>query len=174
MLRILENYGKGHRDEEVTSLGGTMDLETYLVNSGVWHRFLEKTETVHTADASRTTGIDLNRITKNLVCRTSNGGYALLVVPGDRRVNLQRAAEALNVGNVQLLNFAEAEEVSGYPPGGTPSVHHKTSLEVVVDKSVLAYETVFCGGGSRGRLLELRTDDILRLSRAVTADISEK
>ena len=155
-------------------MGGSMDLEAYLVNSGVWHRFLEKAETVHTADASRTTGIDLNRITKNLVCRTSKGGYALLVIPGDRRVNLQRAAEALNVRNVQLLNFTEAEDVSGYPPGGTPSVHHKTSLEVVVDKSVLAYETVFCGGGTRGRLLELRTEDILTLNKAVTADISER
>jgi Cys-tRNA(Pro)/Cys-tRNA(Cys) deacylase len=150
-----------------------MDLEGYLANSGVWHRFLEKAETVHTADASRTTGIDLKRITKNLVCRASNGQYALLVIPGDRRVNLQRAAEALNTRNVQLLGFREAEEVSGYPPGGTPSVHHKTSLEVVVDRSMLAYETFFCGGGTRNRLLEIRTDDFLKLSKAKLAEITE-
>jgi Cys-tRNA(Pro)/Cys-tRNA(Cys) deacylase len=149
-----------------------MDLEAYLRNSGVWHRFLEKPETVHTADASRTTGIDLNRITKNLVCRTSEGRYALLVIPGDRRVDLQRAAQALNARNVQLLNFREAEEVSGYPPGGTPSVYHSTRLEVVADKSILAYETIFCGGGTRTRLLELRTEDFLRLSGAIAADIS--
>jgi Cys-tRNA(Pro) deacylase len=116
----------------------------------------------------------LNRITKNLVCRTSTGHYALLVVPGDRRVNLQRAAQALNASNVQLLGFREAEEVSGYPPGGTPSVHHKTALEVVVDKGVLTHETIFCGGGTRDRILELRTEDVLRLTKAVTADISER
>ena len=151
-----------------------MDLEAYLLSAGVWHRFVEKAETVHTADASHATGIELNRITKNLVCKTSHGGYALLVIPGDRRVNLQRAAQALNVSNVQLLGFREAEEVSGYPPGGTPSVHHKTPLEVVVDKSVLVHEKIFCGGGTRGRLLELKTEDILKLSRAITADISEQ
>jgi Cys-tRNA(Pro)/Cys-tRNA(Cys) deacylase len=151
-----------------------MDLEDYLKNSGIWYRFVEKPETVHTADASRTTGIDLNRITKNLVGKTTEGRYALLVVPGDRRVNLQRAAQALNVRNVQLLGFREAEEVSGYPPGGTPSVHHKTPLEVVVDTSLLAHETLFCGGGRRSRLLELRTDDILKLSKATTASISEQ
>ena len=149
-----------------------MDLEEYLRNSGVWHRFLEKTETVHTADASRATGIDLNRITKNLVCRISKTRYALLVIPGDRRVNLLRAAQALNARNVQLLNFRDAEKVSGYPPGGTPSVHHKTQLEVVVDKSLLAHETLFCGGGTRTKLLELRTEDILKLSKAIAADIS--
>jgi Cys-tRNA(Pro) deacylase len=150
----------------------SMDLEAYLRNSGVWHRFLDKPETVHTADASRATGIDLNRITKNLVCRTSEGRYALLVIPGDRRVDLQRAAQALNARNVQLLNFREAEEVSGYPPGGTPCVHHSTQLEVVVDKRVLVHETFFCGGGTRTKLLELRTEDFLRLSKAIADEIS--
>ena len=151
-----------------------MDLEEYLAGAGVWYRFVEKAETVHTADASNATGIELNRITKNLVCRTSTGGYALLVIPGDRRVNLRRAAQALKVGNVQLLGFGEAEKISGYPPGGTPSIHHKTALDVVVDKGVLVHETIFCGGGTRDRLLELRTADVLRLSKAITADISEQ
>jgi Cys-tRNA(Pro)/Cys-tRNA(Cys) deacylase len=150
-----------------------MDLEAYLLRSGVWHRFLQKPETVHTADASNATGIELNRITKNLVCKTSTGRYALLVIPGDRRVNLRRAAEALHDRNVQLLGFREAEEVSGYPPGGTPSIYHKTPLQVVVDKAVLAHGTIFCGGGTRGKLLELRTQDLLQLTKAVTADICE-
>jgi len=149
-----------------------MELETYLKDSGTWYRLLEKPETVHTADASRTTGINLSRITKNLVCKTSDGRYALLVIQGDRRVSLQRAAQALNTSNVQLLNFHEAEEVSGYPPGGTPSVCHKTRLEVVIDKSILAHETLFSGGGTRTKLLELRTEDVVRLSKAISADIS--
>jgi len=149
-----------------------MDLEKCLKESGVWFRFLEKPETIHTADASLTTGIEFNRITKNLVSRTSEGRCALLVIPGDRRVNLQKAAQALNTRNVQLLGFQEAEQVSGYPPGATPSICHKTELETVIDEAVLTHETLFCGGGTRNRLLELRTDDVLRLSRAVRADVS--
>jgi Cys-tRNA(Pro) deacylase len=151
-----------------------MDLEAYLRGSGVWHRFLVKPETVHTADASRATGVDLNRITKNLVCMTSDGRHALLVIPGDRRVNLQKAAQALKTRNVQLVGFHEAEVISGYPPGGTPSVCHKTLMPVIIDKQLLPYETIFCGGGAQNKLLELRTDDVLRLSKAITADISEQ
>jgi Cys-tRNA(Pro)/Cys-tRNA(Cys) deacylase len=108
-----------------------------------------------------------------LVCRTSAGDYALLVIPGDRRVSLRKAAEALKDRNVQLLAFRDTEAVSGYPPGGTPSIHHKTPLRVVVDNAVLAYETVFCGGGTRDRILELKTRDILKLTNAITADICE-
>jgi Cys-tRNA(Pro) deacylase len=150
-----------------------MDLATYLKDTGVWHRFLEKAETVHTADASRETGIKLNRITKNLVCKTDDGRFALLIVPGDKRVNLQAAAQALGVRNVRLLAFTESESISGYPPGGTPSVHHKTPLNVVIEERLLVHETLFCGGGTRTRLLELRTKDILKLTDAVAAAISQ-
>ena len=150
-----------------------MDLENYLKENGVWHRFLAKPETIHTADASRETGIQLNRITKNLVCKTSDGDYALLIVPGNRKVSLRKAAQALNKRNVRLLGFDEAETVSGYAPGGTPSIYHKTRMKVVLDSVLLEQETVFCGGGSRDRLLELNTQDVIRLDNAIVADISE-
>lgn len=151
-----------------------MDLATYLKRNHIWHRFLGKPETTRTADASAATGIELHRITKNLVCRTSDGRYALLILQGDRRVNLQRAAQALGARNVQLLGLREAEAVSGYAPGGTPSIHHKTAMSVVVDNGLLSYDTIFCGGGSRDRLLELKTEDVLRVNNAIVSDISEK
>lgn len=150
-----------------------LDLERFLKEKHVWHNFLDKPETVHTADASRLTGIPLSKITKNLVCRDNNGSYALLVVPGDRRVNLRKAADALNTQNVKLVAFEEAESVSGYPPGGTPSVHHKTRMAVVLDKSLQDRETIFCGGGNRDKLLELKTEDLTRLENVVVADISQ-
>jgi Cys-tRNA(Pro)/Cys-tRNA(Cys) deacylase len=149
-----------------------MELEEYLREQGVWYRFVEKAETVHTADASDATGIELHRITKNLVSKTRKGGYALIVVPGDKRVDLKAAARALGVKNVRLLPFAEAEEISGYPPGGTPSVGHKTEMRVVLDSKLLEMETLYCGGGTRDRLLELRVEDIVRLNDAVVAPIS--
>ncbi len=127
---------------------------------------------MHTADASEATGIDLHRITKNLVSKTRKGEYALLVVPGDRRVNLKAAAKALGTKNVRLMPFSEAEAISGYPPGGTPTIGHKTSMRVIVDEELAGFETFFCGGGSTDRLLELRVDDVKRLTDAIVTKIS--
>jgi len=131
-----------------------------------------KKETVHTADASAATGIDLNRITKNLVSKTNKKEYVLLIVPGDRRVNLKAAAKALGVKNVRLMPFEEAESISGYPPGGTPSIGHRTPMRAVVDSELTEFETLYCGGGSRDRLLEVRVEDVIRLNSAVVAPIS--
>ncbi len=150
-----------------------MSLEEYLKGKGIWYRFVEKAETVHTSDASKATGIPLARITKNLVSVTDLGEYVLLVVPGDRRVDLKTAARALDVRNVSTLPFKDAEAVSGYPPGGTPTVGHKTRMRVVLDRSLLDHETLFCGGGSRNRILELRTQDVIRLTDALVAEIAE-
>lgn len=149
-----------------------MDLKGYLKQNRVWHRFIPKRETIHTADAAKAAGLQLRMVTKNLVSKTDSGEHVLLIVPGDRRVNLKTAAEALDVKNVRLLPFNQAESISGYPPGGTPSVGHRTRMRVVVDESLLNHETIYCGGGSRDRLLELRTEDVLKLNNAIVAKIS--
>lgn len=149
-----------------------MSLEQELKRLGVWYRFIEKEETIHTADASESTGIQLHRITKNLVSITSEGETVLLIIPGDRRVNLKKAAAALGVSNVKLYPFSEAHLISGYQPGGTPSIGLKKRMRTILDAELRTMETFFCGGGTRDRLLELRADDVIRVSEALVADIT--
>lgn len=148
-------------------------LKNYLKQTGVWHRFIEKKETIHTADAAKAAGLELHRVTKNLVSKTDEGEPVLLIIPGDKKVRLKSAAKALGVRRVSLVSFEEAEKISGYPPGGTPSIGHKTRMRTLIDKSLLQYDTIYCGGGSRKRLLELKTEDVIRLNNAVVADISK-
>jgi Cys-tRNA(Pro)/Cys-tRNA(Cys) deacylase len=148
-----------------------MSLEAFLEENRIWHRFVEKQETVHTADASQVTGIDLHRITKNLISVTDSGEHVVLIVPGDRRVNLKEAARVLGVKNVRLMPFDQSDSISGYPPGGTPSLGFKTKMRVVVDKELEGFETFYCGGGSRDRLLEVRFTDVVKLNGALVAVI---
>lgn len=148
-----------------------MSLEAFLEENSIWHNFVEKQETVHTADASQATGIDLHRITKNLISVTDSGEHVVLIVPGDRRVNLKEAARALGVKNVRLMPYEQSEPISGYPPGGTPSLGFKTKMRVVVDKELESFETFYCGGGSRDRLLEVRFTDVVKLNSALVAVI---
>jgi Cys-tRNA(Pro)/Cys-tRNA(Cys) deacylase len=161
-------------------------LESFLRAKKLWYSFVEKSETVHTADAASVTGIALAKITKNLVSLTESGEYVLLVVSGDRRVDLKKAAAALGVRNVRTVPFEKAESISGYPPGGTPTIGHKTKMSgnmedsercitrTVLDRSLLDLETIFCGGGSRDRLLELKVKEILdKGENILVADIAE-
>jgi len=150
-----------------------MELEEFLSKQGIWHRFIKKPETIHTADASKVTGIELKRITKNLVSVTDGKEYVLIIVPGNRKVDMKRVASILGVNKVSLVPFNEAEKISGYPPGGTPSLGHKRKFKVILDKSLTEFDTIFCGGGSRDKLLELKTRDVIRINEAIIADITK-
>jgi Cys-tRNA(Pro)/Cys-tRNA(Cys) deacylase len=150
-----------------------MNLEAFLEHQKIWYQIIHKDPTIHTADAAKATGINVHRITKNLVTVTNKGEYVLLIVPGDRKVDMKTAAKALNVQRITLVPFDKAMEISGYPPGGTPSVGHKTKMRVVIDVTIMEYETVYCGGGSRDKLIELKTIDIMQLNHAITAKIAK-
>ena len=130
-----------------------------------------KSETIHTADAANVAGIELHKVTKNLVSITDTGEYILLIVPGDSKVNFKEVAKMLGVKKVRLVPFSDAENISGYPPGGTPSVGHKTQMRTLIEKKLLNFETVYCGGGSRDKLLEIRVQDIIKLNDAIIVEL---
>ncbi len=147
-------------------------LEDYLKRQGVQYRILEKPSTVHTADASKVTGVPLERITKSLVFK-ADGQPVLGVIPGDKKVDMMKLAEAVGAKKVTLVPFEEAEKFSGYPPGGTPPVHHVNIVKVVFDRELMRFDTIYGGGGSRDKLIELGIQDALKLSDGIVADISK-
>ena len=147
-------------------------LELWLISNKVWHHFIEKIDTIHTADASSVTGIELHRITKNLVATTEKGEHVILIIPGDMKVDLKEAARVLRVKNVRLMSFDQSEAISGFPPGGTPSLGFKTSMRVIVDIELQKFTTFYCGGGVRNRLLEVRFEDVMKFNRALLVKIS--
>ena len=148
-------------------------LETKLNGLGIWYNFIEKPEsTIHTTDAALVTGIELHRISKNLIAKTSEGKYVALIIPGDMKLNFKGAAKVIGVKNINLVQFDFAHTISGYPPGGTPSIGYDKELEVILDSELLKYDTFYCGGGSTMTLLEIKRDDVIKINNAKVSKIS--
>ena len=70
------------------------------------------------------------------------------------------------------MPFDKSEPLSGYPPGGTPSLGYATKMRVVIDEELKKFKTFYCGGGSRDRLLEVRFEDVVRFNEAVVESIT--
>jgi Cys-tRNA(Pro) deacylase len=149
-----------------------MNLIAYLKRNNVWFRIIEKKTTVHTADAAVATGIPLEQVTKSLVFLADNSPI-LVIIPGDCRVDKNKLKSIIKVKNIEMVPFEKAEEYSGYPPGATSPVYHKKIEKVLIDKKVMEFDTVFGGGGSRTKLIELKPEDIQKLNNAIVADIVE-
>jgi prolyl-tRNA editing enzyme YbaK/EbsC (Cys-tRNA(Pro) deacylase) len=113
----------------------------------------------------------LERVTKSLVF-IADDEPVLAIIPGTCKVDKIKLKVALGVRNVQIVPFAEAERYSGYPPGATPPVNHKKIKRVVIDQRVMRFDTVYGGGGSRRKLIELKSVDIQRLNGAIVVDVA--
>ena len=149
-----------------------MNLIDYLKSNNVWFNLIIKDSTVHTADAAAATGIPLERIIKSLVF-LADGEPVLVIIPGNCRVNKKKLKIVLKSKNAEIVPFTQVEKYSGYPPGATAPVCHKKINKVIIDERVMLFETVFGGGGSTKKLLELKPKDIQKLNNALIANIVE-
>ena len=148
-------------------------LEDYLKENNIWHKFIDKPETIHTSDAAEKAGIELKRVTKSLILLNKDKNAILAIIPGNEKLSFSKLKKAVQSKKVRMVPFEDAKEYSGYLPGATPMVFHKLKMKVVIDKKLIQYKSIYGGGGTRLKLLELKTEDVIKLNNAIIEDITE-
>jgi Cys-tRNA(Pro)/Cys-tRNA(Cys) deacylase len=148
-------------------------LRECLESSKVAHEFVEKTHTVHTADAAAATGIPLEQITKSLACFGSDGKAYVAIIPGTHKLDFKALASVLGLKSMRMVPFDQAHTVTGYPPGATPPLAYAGITRTVVDETLLAFEWIFGGGGTNELLLRVPVADVIRVNGSAVARISK-
>lgn len=123
--------------------------------------------------ASAVAGVPLAQIVKTLLVVDENGEVAACLLRGDRRLDMDKAAEALGVRRLRLANGKEVREATGYPVGAVPPVGLPPRLRALMDPEVEALEAMVAGGGTTRALVRLSTKDVLRVSRARVVPLAE-
>ncbi len=116
-------------------------------------------------------GVEPERLLKTLLAEV-DGRLVCGVVPVGGSLDLKALAAAVGGKRAVMADPATAERSSGYVVGGISPLGQRTRLPTVVDETVELFETVLVSGGRRGLSVELRPDDLVRLTRAVVADIA--
>ena len=149
-----------------------MNLTAFLIKNGVEFEFLRRKSTRHAVEASRATGIALDNIVKTIVFVDQDSNPLIAIIRADRNVSRHKLQSCSGSKSVRLASEETAERVTGYPTGGIPPMGHRKKLPVFLDEEALAHQYVWCGGGTRTRLVKLMTQDIIRLSNPKICDIS--
>ncbi len=148
------------------------NLTAFLKAEKTPFKFVEKSSTHHASDAARATGIPLALIAKSIVFTGSNNSLLIAVVRADHMVSRHKLATCAGLRQIEVAPDTVAEKATGFPTGGIPPVGHHRKLPVFVDTMVAHMESVWCGGGTRNRLVQLSTADIIRLTDAFVCDIA--
>lgn len=153
-----------------------MELDDFIKENNVDCEIIDKEDTRHTIDAGMVLNIPPEQMIKALVClafKERGKEYFLGLVNGKSKLDMKKISKYLNARRVVILDAKTSENVSGYPPGGTPPIGHKQKLTVIMDQKLAEQDMLWGGGGATTKAMRIKPSEIIRVSEAKVADISE-
>ena len=146
----------------------------FLRETGTEGRIEEFGDGTPTAeDAARAAGCKLDQIVKSLVF-ACDGDYVLAMVPGDQRGDAKRIAAAAGAKKARVAGAEQVVEATGFAPGAVAPFPLRKVQTVLIDRRLLMHEFVWVGAGSHSHIAQLTPGDLVRLTKARTADLVEQ
>jgi Cys-tRNA(Pro)/Cys-tRNA(Cys) deacylase len=108
---------------------------------------------------------------KTLLLTIKNKEVFRVVIPGFARLNIDQLASILNVPT-KKIRFANTKQITeaGFILGAIPPFGG--DLLTCIDKSLLTQDILYCGAGENNKTFSLKPSDIVFLSSAITAGIT--
>jgi Cys-tRNA(Pro)/Cys-tRNA(Cys) deacylase len=122
------------------------------------------------AYAAEALGIEPSRLAKTLVVAI-DGDPVFVLVPGDRELSLKALARIAGGRSATLVEPRDAERLTGYVVGGISPFGARTKLPVYAERSWLGHPRVALNGGARGLIVELASDDLVRVLDPTPGDL---
>ncbi|CAG0973162.1 Cys-tRNA(Pro)/Cys-tRNA(Cys) deacylase YbaK [Anaerolineae bacterium] len=123
--------------------------------------------------AAKATGFPLARTVKTLVVAVVPKRNLLVLVPGDRQLDLKRLARALDAKKAGMADPITAERLTGYHVGGISPFGVRQALAVVMDRTILESEEVLINAGRRGVMLKMSPSVIRAGLNCMVAAVSD-
>lgn len=137
-----------------------VELDHYKIDYKI-HEYPTVDGPVAAIDVANYMGFSIERLFKTLVTTDHHGGYYVFCLPAANRIDMKKAAEIVNVKNLTMLQPEKFEELTGYIHGGCSPFGLKTKLPIYVEKSALAWKTIYISGGQIGLTVEVNPQTII-------------
>jgi Ala-tRNA(Pro) deacylase len=143
----------------------------HLEQQGSGFEVIPHRQAYTSVDEARALGIDAGEVLKPLALR-SGSGYALVVIPASRRLDLQLARAALADNHARLATEDElGRDFAGYELGALPPLGTLLGARVYVDPEVLSHDTVAFAAGTQTESIKMHTRDLFGGDRATTVPL---
>ncbi len=148
--------------------GGATPGIAALVKAGVPHEILHFDVV---SDLSESPDVAPEQVFKTLIVALPDE-LAVAIVPVPSRLSLKAVAAALGVAKAAMAEPGAAERSTGYVVGGISPFGQRKRLRTVLDSSALRWDRLLCSAGKRHWDVAVAPRDLIRLTGAITADIS--
>ncbi len=112
-------------------------------------------------------GVSPAQVYKTLVVQRERGKPILVMIPGDRQLNLKRLAAAIGEKKLHMAPHSEAERLTGLKVGGISALALlNRGFDIYLDQSATGQSDIYVSAGQRGVNLTLAVGDLLRVTGA--------
>jgi Cys-tRNA(Pro)/Cys-tRNA(Cys) deacylase len=123
---------------------------------------------IHSAlGVAEAVGLPSQQVYKTLVVLRPQGKPMLIMIAGDRELDLKRVAKAVGEKKVHMASHNEAEALTGLQVGGISALALlNRPFDVFLDRPASELSHLLVSAGKRGINLRLAVPDLIRVTRA--------
>ena len=115
-------------------------------------------------------GENIEQVFKTLVLRGDKHGIFVCVIPGDKEVDLKKAAKISGNKSAEMIAMKELLPTTGYIRGGCSPIGMKKLFPTYIDETAQLYDEIGVSAGCRGCQVLL---DPMRLADYVNATLCD-
>ena len=140
---------------------------------GIAYQVITFSSDIHSAaGVAETMGLDPVQVFKTLVVQRGAPGKPLLVmVAGDREIDLKALAASVGEKRLSMATHRQAEALTGLRVGGISALMlFNQGFEICIDRGAQALDEIVVSAGQRGVDLCLRVEDLVQVTGARWVD----
>ena len=120
-------------------------------------------------EAASSLGCEVGAIVKSLLFKTENS-FTLCLVAGDKRASLNSIKKSLKIKDASMASAEDVKNITGYTIGGVSPVGHLKKIEILIDKSLSRFNSLFAAAGHPNCVFKI---DFTKLQKITNGHIEE-
>lgn len=141
-------------------------IKTLLKENGVSYQLFEHEPVFISEEAAKIRGTDLKQGAKAIIFFADKKPI-LIVVSGDKRVDVKKFKEEYHIKDLRLLKPGEVKELTGLEVGAIPPFGNLMELATYMDEKVLENKEIVFNAGSHTKSIKMKSRDFVNLCQPI-------
>ena len=123
-------------------------------------------------EAASSLGCEVGAIIKSLLFKTGSN-FTLCLVAGDKRASLNKIKKTLKINDASMASAEDVKNITGYTIGGVSPIGHLKKINILIDKSLNRFNSLFAAAGHPNCVFEIDFNNLQKITKGYTEEITE-
>ena len=123
-------------------------------------------------EAAASLGCEIGAIVKSLLFKTESN-FTLCLVAGDKKASLNKIKKTLSIKDSSMASANDVKNITGYTIGGVSPIGHLNKVNILIDKSLERFDSLFAAAGHPNCVFKISFKDLQKITNGSTYEITE-